>query len=126
LRLAAGCGKPSPDASAMQANGGIVLIDLATGHLMRQWSYGPNETAQVWPEGPSAYLSANGAQLVVPVFQKNGPPDLTVRMLATNAPSGTLDSASHVAWHETLTSGQSFAVAEDQAFSAPARSPVAA
>jgi hypothetical protein len=96
--LLSSCGKLSPDASGMQANGGIVLVDLAAGRLIRQWSYGPDETAQVWPVGPSVSLSADGGQLAFPVFAKNGQPDLTVRMLAASAPSGTLDSASHVAW----------------------------
>jgi hypothetical protein len=102
--LLGGCGKPSPYASAMQANGGIILVDLATGRLIRQWSYGPNETAPILP-GPSVYLSADGAQLAFPVYPKSGPNELTVRMLATSAPSGTLDSVSHVAWrqpHDTL------------------------
>jgi hypothetical protein len=98
--LLSSCGKLSPDASAMQANGGIVLVDLATGRLIRQWSYGPNEVAQIPPSGPYIYLSADGGQLAFPVYQKSTPQDLTVRMLATSAPSGTLDSASHVAWRQ--------------------------
>jgi hypothetical protein len=96
--LLGGCGKPSPHARAMQANGGIILVDLATGRLIRQWSYGPNETIPVLPERPFVYLSADGAQLAFSVYQKSPQQDLTVRMLATSAPSGTLDSASHVAW----------------------------
>jgi hypothetical protein len=97
--LLSSCGNP-PDTNAMQRNGGIVLVDLATGHLTRQWSYGPDEVGQLLPGGPSVYLSADGAQLAFPVYPspKSGQGEPTVRMLATSAPSGTLDSASRVAW----------------------------
>jgi hypothetical protein len=96
--LLGGCGKPSPHASAMQANGGIILVDLATGRLIRQWSYGPDETIPPMPERPFMDLSADGGQLAFSVYPKSGLGGLTVRMLATSAPSGWLDWASHVAW----------------------------
>jgi hypothetical protein len=73
-----------------QAIGGINLMDMATGHLRRQWSYSLGDD---YPSDLS--LSSGGGKLAFSVFL-NGTQETVGRALSTGAASATVDSASEI------------------------------
>ena len=75
--------------SAGQAIGGINLLDMASGHVTRRWTYTLNED---YPSDLS--LSADGGKLAFMMYLGR---QQVVRLLPTSAPAGPVDSASQVA-----------------------------
>jgi hypothetical protein len=72
------------------AFGYVDLIDLGTGHVIRQWSYTKAESDPI-----DLSLSAEGSRLAL-TTDLNSPSVTGVRVLDTSAASGTEDSASRV------------------------------
>jgi hypothetical protein len=81
------------------AFGYVDLVDLGTGHLIRQWSYTKAENDPI-----DLSLSADGSRLALTTDLNSpsvaGVPVTGVRVLDTSAASGTEDSASRVVIHK--------------------------